>query len=283
MKLKLGIFGYPLSHSISPAFQQAALDELNLDVTYEAWEVRPSDLTSRIEELRNPAYLGANVTIPHKESAIDLVDDLDPLAEKIGSLNTIVNRNGKLFGYNTDAAGLLKALNSTGAFDPNGAQVLIVGAGGAARAAVCALLDLNIAGLVIANRTVDRAIVLQKYFASNIEVLAIGMDDPRLSEHVNKSRLIINCTSMGMKNGPAEHLSPLGESLIPEESLVCDMVYNPPMTPLLAEAVRSGASIVGGLPMLIYQGASAFELWTNVTPPISVMFTAAENALEGNQ
>ena len=113
MKLKLGIFGYPLSHSISPAFQQAALDELNLDVTYEAWEVRPSDLTSRIEELRNPGYLGANVTIPHKESAMDLVDDLDPLAEKIGSLNTIVNRNGKLFGYNTDAAGLLKALNST--------------------------------------------------------------------------------------------------------------------------------------------------------------------------
>ena len=123
---------------------------------------------------------------------MDLVDDLDPLAEKIGSLNTIVNRNGKLFGYNTDAAGLLKALNSTGAFDPNGAQVLIVGAGGAARAAVCALLDLNIAGLVIANRTVDRAIVLQKYFDSNIEVLAIGIDDPRLSEYIKKSRLIIN-------------------------------------------------------------------------------------------
>ena len=283
MTCKLGIFGYPLSHSISPVFQQAALDELKINASYEAWEVPPSGLASRIEELRNPIYLGANVTIPHKESAMDLVDELDPLAEKIGSLNTIVNRKGKLLGYNTDAGGFLKALKSTESFDPKGANVLIIGAGGAARAAVCSLLGLNISRLVIANRTLDRAISLGKYFSSSIEVSAIGMNDSRLTEYARRSKLIINCTSMGMKNGPAEQLSPLGSTAIQEGSLVCDMVYNPAMTPLLVEAIKSGASTLGGVSMLIHQGAAAFELWTDATPPIGVMFRSAKKALELNQ
>tara|TARA_B100001146_G_C16184257_1_gene436026 strand:- start:429 stop:1226 length:798 start_codon:yes stop_codon:yes gene_type:complete len=264
-------------------FQQAALDALKINARYEAWEVPPSGLASRIEELRNPIYLGANVTIPHKESAMDLVDELDPLAEKIGSLNTIVNRKGKLLGYNTDAGGFLKALKSTESFDPKGANVLIIGAGGAARAAVCSLLGLNISRLVIANRTLDRAISLGKYFSSSIEVSAIGMNDSRLTEYARRSKLIINCTSMGMKNGPAEQLSPLGSTAIQEGSLVCDMVYNPAMTPLLVEAIKSGASTLGGVSMLIYQGAAAFELWTDTTPPIGVMFRAAKKALELNQ
>ena len=283
MTYKLGIFGHPLSHSISPVFQQAALDELKINASYEAWDVPPSSLVGRIEELRNPIYLGANVTIPHKESSIKLVDELDPLAEKIGSLNTIVNRKGKLFGYNTDADAFLKALKLTESFEPTDANVLIIGAGGAARAAVCSLLEFNISRLVIANRTVDRAISLGKYFSSSIEVLAIGMNDSRLTEYARKSSLIINCSAMGMKNGSAEQLSPLGSAAIQEGALVCDMVYNPAMTPLLVEAEKSGASTVGGLPMLIYQGAAAFELWTGTSPPIAVMFRAAEKALGVSQ
>jgi len=283
MTYKLGIFGHPLSHSISPVFQQAALDELKINASYEAWDVPPSSLVGRIEELRNPIYLGANVTIPHKESSIKLVDELDPLAEKIGSLNTIVNRKGKLFGYNTDADAFLKALKLTESFEPTDANVLIIGAGGAARAAVCSLLEFNISRLVIANRTVDRAISLGKYFSSSIEVLAIGMNDSRLTEYARKSSLIINCSAMGMKNGSAEQLSPLGSAAIQEGALVCDMVYNPTMTPLLVEAEKSGASTVGGLPMLIYQGAAAFELWTGTSPPIAVMFRAAEKALGVSQ
>ena len=136
----LGVIGYPLTNSLSPDFQQAALDHLRLDIVYEAWPTPPNALGTRMTGLRAPAVLGANVTIPHKEAVIPLIDELDDLAHKTGAVNTIVNREGRLHGYNTDVAGFLRALREDAGFEPKGRRAVIVGAGGAARAVAMALI-----------------------------------------------------------------------------------------------------------------------------------------------
>ena len=276
----VGIFGYPLAHSISPAFQQAAFDYYSLPVRYHAWPTPPDRLEEEVRKLRDPEYLGANVTVPHKERVRAYLDDVDPWARSVGAVNTIAREDGRLIGYNTDAYGFIRSLKESGGFDPKGKKVLLLGAGGAARAAVFGLAQEYIASLTIANRTLERARSLARDVGDHIaHVTALPMSVAALEEASAHADLIVNCTSIGMSHGDAEGLSPLEARLIPSSALVYDMVYNPPETPLLIEARTAGTRTLGGLPMLVYQGAASFERWTGREAPIDLMFRAAEEAL----
>lgn len=271
-----GIIGYPLGHSISPAFQQAALDELGVALRYERWPTAPEDLAARIRSLRAPAIAGANVTVPYKERVASLIDVIDPLAVSIGAVNTIVNHEGRLFGYNTDAPGFLRALQENGPFNAMGASALVLGAGGAARAVVFALASAGVAGIAISNRTQSRAEALAATVRQQgrcpVRTLPWGEGLPGVS-------LIVNTTTMGMRGGSDEAHSPMPSALIPPGAFVCDLVYNPEETPFLLAARNAGAHTLSGLPMLVYQGAIAFELWTGRRPPVGTMFAAARRAL----
>ena len=280
MTQHVGLIGYPLDHTVSPAFQQAAFDHYSLPVRYHAWPTPPEALGDRVRRLQNEEYMGANVTVPHKERVQEFLDGVDPWAERIGAVNTIVREDDRLVGYNTDAYGFIRGLTRDGGFDPRNKRVLLLGAGGGARAAAFGLAREHIASLTIANRTAERARLLADDLRGSLdEVTAIPMAGPPLDEAVRGVDLIVNSTSVGMRHGGGEGRSPLPTRPIPSGVLVYDVVYNPPDTPLLLEARKAGARALGGLPMLVHQGAAAFEHWTGRDAPVEVMFRAAEQAL----
>ncbi len=277
----VGLIGFPLGHTISPAFQQAAFDYYSLPVEYHAWPTHPDLLEAKVGSLRDPGSLGANVTVPHKERVAGMVDRLDASAQAIGAVNTIVRENDGLTGCNTDAYGFITSLRVTGGFEPRGKRVVLLGAGGAARAAAFALAEEGAASLVIANRTLRRASSLADDVRDVLrDIASISLDGPDIEGAVRKADLIVNSTSVGMEGGGAGSASPLPPGIIPSSALVYDMVYNPTETPLLRQAAQAGAACLGGLPMLVYQGAGAFELWTGREAPTEVMFEAAKKALE---
>ncbi len=280
MTRTVAILGYPLGHSISPVFQQAAFDHYGLDLKYEAWPTPPDDLKEAVARLRRPEAVGANVTVPHKEKIRPLLDRIEGWAHAIGAVNTVVNQNGLLSGHNTDAQGFLRALKDDAGFDPGGKVVLILGAGGSARAVAFALIQEKVGSITIANRTLERAQALAEALVPGIvDVRTAELSHKALAEIASKADLIVNCTSLGMKHGPGEGQTPLKAEMIPTQALVYDLVYNPPETPLLKEAKNAGARILGGLPMLIYQGAAAFQLWTGREAPVEVMMKAARSRL----
>lgn len=280
MTKHVGIIGYPLGHSISPLFQQAAFDARGLDVRYEVWETEPAQLPVAIQGLRKPSNLGANVTVPYKEVVLPFLDGLDELAREIGAVNTIVNRDGQLTGYNTDADGFMKALRQDGGFEPEGKRAVLLGAGGAARAAAFSLVNAGVRSLIISNRTLERARALASDLKpSGAEIDALTWGSEQLNEALAACDLVVNCTSVGMKHSATEGQSSLPARLIPKQALVYDLVYNPIETPLLVAAKKAGAHILGGLAMLVYQGAAAFELWTGDVPPIDIMLESAREKL----
>ena len=281
MTLLAGIFGYPISHSISPPMHQAAFDHAGIDASYEAWETHPDDLANGVRRLRDDSYLGANVTVPHKQAVIQHLDEVDEVATRIGAVNTIISRDGRLLGTNTDAEGFITSLNAWGHIEPTGLDAVLLGAGGAARAAAHALADAHIGSLTIANRTLDRAQSLVaeiKYLGTDAR--AIGLQDAEIGSICARADLIVNSTSVGMLHGPAEDDSPVPDGAISEGCVVYDMVYNPPETPLVRAAEKARARVVGGLPMLVYQGAAAWSRWTGRYAPVNVMFEAAHRALD---
>lgn len=306
----VGLIGYPLGHSISPPMQQAAFDHCRLDVRYEFWQTEPAELTNIAERLRHVDTLGANVTVPHKETIMTLMDEMDDLAYEIGAVNTIVNRGGQLIGYNTDAGGFLRSLRKEGGFDPEGKEVIIVGAGGVAHAVCFALARAGAKSLfltdIITKRAQELAAAIERSLArtqgpaprscydakdvSGIQSLdyevhpapKIKVSSPTglaFRKALSECDLLVNCSPVGMKRTITEGRSPVEAKLIPEGSLVYDVVYNPLETKLLTDAKRAGAHTLGGLAMLVYQGAMAFELWTGKEAPIDVMFEAAKKAL----
>lgn len=276
MTKQLGVIGYPLSHTLSPVFQQAALDHHGIPVTYTAWPTPPERLGETVDRLRGPKYMGFNITIPHKEQLLDLVDEVDEMARSIGAVNTVVNRDGTLSGYNTDAYGFVKSLKEKANFDPLGKTVLLLGAGGAARAAAYALAAEGVERLTIANRTAARA----KALAEDVGRLLPNVHVSSLQNVSGDADLIVNSTSVGMASGDGAGQTPLGADSIPEHALAYDMVYTPAETPFLRCAQEAGARVVGGLWMLIYQGASSFELWSGKDAPVDVMYQAAQQAIE---
>ncbi len=280
MAHRLGIIGFPIAHSISPLFQQAALDHLGVQATYEAWEVEPGGLEAFVNDLRSPETLGINVTVPHKEAVVPIVDEVDEWAAAAGAVNTIVNRKGTLTGHNTDGVGFLRALREAGNFEPRGRRALVLGAGGAARAVVLALAREGAAQVTIANRTQERANRLCQVAAdSGLEAQNISLDPKALTQAAASAELIVNCTTLGMAHGPDERRSPLSQGQIPPTALVNDLVYNPQETPLVQEARRAGAAVLGGLHMLVYQGAASLEMWTGRETPVEVMLEAAARAM----
>lgn len=280
MARKLGIIGHPVAHSLSPVFQSAALRQCGFDATYEYWDTPRDSLGERIASLRTPGFLGANITIPHKQSAIPLLDEVGGLSAAIGAVNTVVNREGRLYGFNTDGPGFVRSLRSEVAFEPSGKSFLLLGAGGAARGIAFALLEAGVRRIAISNRFPERAADLARDLAS-IGPGRVGTGSSPAS--VAGYDCIVNTTSVGMHGTGTESQSPCSFDSADSAALAVDIVYAPARTPFLQQAEEAGLRVLGGLPMLIYQGALSFELWTGVAAPIDTMFEAVRAELARRQ
>ena len=280
MTKTIALLGHPVAHSLSPRFQQAALDALGVDARYEAWDVLPEDIPVALERLRGGEMLGANVTIPHKETVARLADRPDALVEWMGAANTLVNRDGLLHATNTDITGIQRSLAAEGV-DVHGQRVVLLGAGGAARAVVIAMRRAGAAHLAIANRDQARAQAVASLGGDALPTTVLPFDAtaPALLAAVVEASLIVNATPLGMAHSPGEHTSPLPPSAFRAGQAAFDLVYIPEETPFLRDARAAGAHPIGGLAMLIHQGAEAFRLWTGLEPPLDVMFEAARTAL----
>jgi len=273
------VIGDPVEHSLSPCFQNAAFQHLKLDFIYVAFTVKAEDLGDAISGARSLGIYGLNVTMPHKISVIKYLDELDERADRIKSVNTILNRNGKLIGYTTDGIGVLNALKYNG-IDPKGKKVVILGAGGAARSASYALSE--VAGeLVILNRTIERARNLaskvRKLIGSHVNVKWDGLTEESLRREIREADILINATPVGMS--PDVNGTLVEKRLLHPDMVVFDMIYHPLKTRLLREAEEVGAKTINGLSMLIHQGAASFKIWTGVEAPVDVMMKAAEEEI----
>lgn len=272
--MRLGVCGYPIKHSLSPAIHQAALDTLGIDARYERWEIRPEQLQTWVAGLRAPDILGSNITVPHKEAVIPFLDELTPLARAIGAVNTIVHREGRLIGDNTDAAGFVRSLREEGGFEPQGRRLVLLGAGGAARAIAAALAWEGAASIAVHNRGLERAERLAAHLGSPVR--AFPLTTEALAATLPSAECVVNTTSAGLREG--ETPLPAGVAL-PPGALVVDIIYNPPRTRFLREAEAAGARTLGGLGMLVYQAAASFTIWTGREAPVAVMYEAARRAL----
>ncbi len=259
-----GIIGHPLGHTLSPVMHNAAFSASGINAVYLAFE------SKRIEEclagMRGLGVRGLSVTIPHKSTVIPLLEKVDDMAERIGAVNTIVNRDGKLVGYNTDAAGALKALEEKTKLE--GKKGLVVGAGGAARAIGFILKERGVQ-LTIANRSSDRGERLSG--ALNCKFLPLKDLESFVAD------ILIQTTPVGMY--PAVEECPLSPRILNREMIVMDVVYNPLETKLLKKAKSIGCTTIDGLSMFIHQGAEQFRLWTDRVPPIDVMEQSVKAAL----
>lgn len=279
----IALLGYPLAHSVSPALQQVALDYYCLPIRYEARETSPAEFGAAVECLKPPECLGANVTVPYKEAILPLCTRVEETASGIGAVNTVVNRRGYLWGYNTDVRGFAASLAKEGAYDPFGDSVVLLGAGGAARAVVAALAQAKAARITLANRDMARADTLAAEFARlwpGTEYVSAPLGSEKLASALRECGLLVNATSVGTRHTPTESQSPLDLADLSAEALVFDLVYNPSRTRFLTEAQARGNRTVSGLAMLVYQGAQAFELWTGKKAPIGLMMARAAQALE---
>jgi shikimate dehydrogenase len=272
-RLRLGVIGDPVEHSISPAMQQPALDALGIAATYERWHTPLDQLPARIEALRALDVLGANVTVPHKEHVLSLVDEVSELALRAGAINTISNRDGHLVGDNTDVYGLSRSLQLHADTLP-GCQAVVLGAGGAARAVVLSLEAVGARQIAVLNRTVERAERLRDELAP-APVVAIASGSGAVDDAIRSADVLINATALGWKRGELP-LDPAHIAMLPEAALVVDITYRD--TDLLEAARERGLRTLDGLEMLVFQGARSLEIWTGATPPIELMLTAALQA-----
>ncbi len=267
------IIGNPIEHSLSPIIHNVAFKELNLNAVYVAFKVTQENLVGAVNGLKSLGVKGFNVTIPHKVSIIPLLDEVEPLTLQIGAVNTVKNKDGKLVGYNTDGLGALEALREKGV-NPDNKKIVIVGAGGAARA-IGFTLAKYAKKLVILNRTEEKAVELSKVISenSNLPVEGLKLTHLTLEEKLKDADIVINATSVGMH--PKVEETPIPKNFITSKMTVFDVVYNPLKTRLLREAEEMGAKTVDGLGMLIHQAVKAFEIWTGLKPSPKTMLQAA--------
>jgi shikimate dehydrogenase len=269
-RLRLGVIGDPVAHSISPAMQQPALDALGIPATYERWHTPLDELAARIESLRATDVIGANVTVPHKEHVLPLVDEVSELARRAGAVNTISNREGRLFGDNTDVYGLAHSLRGH-IDDLNGCQAAVLGAGGAARAVVLSLESVGAGQIFVLNRSVERAERLRDDLAP-APVQAVASDSRQTGEALRTADLVINATALGWKRGELP-LSIDQIALLRADATVVDITYRD--TDLLEAARARGLQTLDGLEMLVFQGARSLQIWTGMEPPVDIMMAAA--------
>ncbi|HEY97140.1 MAG TPA: shikimate dehydrogenase [Dehalococcoidia bacterium] len=278
-----GLIGDPVEHTMSPVMHNAAFAKLGLDYAYLPFRVRPEELPQAVKGLKALNAIGFNVTIPHKVAVIPRLDELDPLAEKIGAVNTVVNDNGALKGYNTDASGFLQALLER-EVEPAGKNIVLLGAGGAARAIAYILSEQDV-NLTILNRREELdwaeaiAANIRKDLGNVIEVFELLPD--YLEKALEHADILANATSVGMSPDSGKSLVPA--QLIRPGLVAVDIVYNPVRTKLLQDAAAAGAVIVEGLDMLVWQGALAFEKWTGEKPPFDLMKEVTLRELEKNE
>jgi len=281
----VGVMGWPVEHTISPAMHNAAFDAADLNWRYVPLAVRPRRVGEAMRGLRALGFAGCNVTVPHKRAVMAHLEEITDQARAIGAVNTIVIQGqGRIVGHNTDADGFLRAL-AEGGFRPEGKRALLLGAGGAGRAVACALASVG-AAITVVNRTLSRAESLVADLVSLFPragtearsyLRAVPLTPGALRREAQSADLLVNATSLGM--WPEVERSPWPEELpMPPSLTVFDVVYNPLETKLMRQARAAGAGAIGGLGMLVHQGAIAWELWTSQKPPVEVMAAAAKAA-----
>lgn len=268
----VGLMGWPISHSISPVMHNAAFAELRMNWRYVPLPVPPERVGEAVAGVRALGLRGVNVTVPHKQAVMPFLDRWTPAAAAIGAVNTIlVSEEGELLGDNTDAAGFVTDLRANGV-NPAGQRVLVLGAGGSARAVVYGLAEAGCGSLVLLNRTLEKAeslLAAMRQLFPDVPMKA-GVLPEGVAESAADAELIVNCTSLGMS--PNLEGLPWDEDVeFHEGQTVYDLVYNPAVTRLLQLASVDGATVIGGLGMLIHQGAIAFERWTGEEAPVEVM------------
>ncbi|WP_342552153.1 shikimate dehydrogenase [Paenibacillus sp. FSL R7-0652] len=276
----LGVMGDPIAHSKSPAMHNAALKAAGVHGMYMPLHVHPDQLEAAVRGITALGYRGVNVTIPHKEQVMQYLDVIDESARLIGAVNTIVNENGTLTGYNTDGIGYVRSLKEEAVPQIEGKRIAVLGAGGAARGVIYALALEKPGQISILNRTADRAVSLaadlQSYDLGNIS--GGGMQDAQAV--LAAADIVINTTAAGMHPNMDE--VPVDPAWIREGAAVSDLIYNPLETRLLRESRLRGCTVHGGLGMFVYQGAVAFEHWLGISAPVDTMRRAVLKSFENN-
>jgi shikimate dehydrogenase len=273
----VGIFGDPIAHTRSPVMQNAAFRACKLPYVYVPFLVRPGELASAVQSIRALNLVGVNVTVPHKERIVRYLDTLSTEAELCGAANTIVNRDGELFGDNTDGRGFLHSLQEQG-FSPRRQEVILIGAGGSARAVIVSLIRAGCKRVTIVNRTWANAQSLVRTYRSvgktRLEALSLdALCEPQLFK---SAALVVNSTSVGLHGEP---FPPLAYEATPRTCVFYDLLYRPELTSFLTPARKAHRPVCDGRGMLLHQGALAFTLWTNVPAPLAAMSRALSQAL----
>ncbi|QQE73129.1 shikimate dehydrogenase [Brevibacillus composti] len=263
----VGLFGHPVAHSQSPLMHNAAFAEKGLDYVYTSFDVAPERLPEAVAGIRALGIKGVNVTIPHKVAIMPLLDEVDPLAARIGAVNTVVNRDGYLIGYNTDGLGYVRSLVEKTGISLEQQTVTMLGAGGAARAVAFTLAERGVREIRILNRSRERATLLAEHVGTIVPTVVLNPAEG--AEAIADASLLINTTSIGMH--PHVEEMPVQEEWLHANLIVSDLIYNPLETRLLKAAAAKGAQIHSGIGMFVNQGALAFELWTGEDAPTETM------------
>jgi shikimate dehydrogenase len=268
-----GVIGEPIEHSLSPLMHNAAFEACKLDSVFLAFRVKPSEIENAVNGMRALNIRGLNVTMPHKSAVIKYLDRVDLSAQIVNSVNTILSKENLLFGFNTDGVGAMKALKENGV-DLKGRKVLLLGAGGAARA-IAYTMAKEADELAVLNRTLKQAQALAKLLekSCNKKIATGSLSPSDIQRNLQDSDILINATSVGMKPKAEESL--VTPNLLRSSLAVLDIVYNPLETKLAKDAKAAGAKVISGVEMLIYQGAASFEIWTGKSAPVEVMRRAA--------
>jgi len=277
---KLAIIGYPLTHSLSGVMQNAALKASGLEGEYETLETKPENLIQVIKKFKTEGYQGFNVTIPHKVPVTLFLNECDELANLTGSVNTVkILEDKSLSGYNTDVYGFIKSLPE--GFSVNEESAAVLGTGGASRAIVAGLVHMGIKEIDLFSRNIIDSHETAQILRGRFPNVAINLLQNQMLANLEKYKIIVNTTPIGMRNY-AESISPLSDETVEtlrEDALISDIVYNPFKTELIKQAARYGKKYAGGLDMLVFQGAKAFEIWTGIKPDADKMKVAALEAL----
>jgi shikimate dehydrogenase len=278
MTKRVVLIGHPVAHSLSGAMQQAAFDELGIDARYETWDRAPIALGDAIVELRGDDFLGANVTIPHKERVVPMVDRLTEEASFTGAVNTLTREGKRLIGHNTDVAGFKVALDRLVGRQKMPRMAVVLGAGGGSRAVVYGLIRDGFQRIVVFNRHLHRAEGLVKHFgrtAAHMELRAMPWHESIIESELAKTKVLVNATSIGLTNDA----SPIPPEVLHDDLLVLDLIYS--RTRLLRDAEAAGATVADGELMLLHQGAAAFTLWTGQPAPLDLMQSKLAEARAG--
>lgn len=273
--IRVGIFGWPVAHSKSPQMHETAARALGIALRYERFEVRPESLAAEVRRQHDSEIDGYNITVPHKRAIMALIDEAVPMARAIGAVNTVVREGQRYVGYNTDAPGLVRSLEEAGV-EVRGARVVILGAGGAARAAVVGLANAGASAITVLSRRPEQSETLAEALGAQI---GCNLDAAPLADavrHFERATLLVQATSATLGSSPGAHAfaASLPMESLPAGAAVVDMVYEPRRTSVLERAERRGLTIVDGLGMLLHQGAIAFEMWTGFEAPIEIMRSA---------